>query len=130
MAIAVIISFPLATLAAVKKGFRDRPGRSIISLLGLSLPNFLARASAHDYLFHPAGLDAGLRSRWARSFSSPSLTLGMGMAAILTRILRGSLLQVNQRRLRAQRSGQRTERKHRSGSNTRCAMPAFGYHES
>src|SRR5262245_37855275 len=40
MAIAVMISFPLATLAAVKKGFGIDRGALLFSLLGLSLPNF------------------------------------------------------------------------------------------
>jgi peptide/nickel transport system permease protein len=94
MAIAVIISFPLATLAAVKKGSGIDRGALLFSLLGLSLPNFwlgplLMIIFSIQLGWTPVSGRGGLDH-----LVLPSLTLGMGMAAILTRILRGSLLQV------------------------------------
>ena len=71
MAIAVVISFPLAILAAINKGIGDRPGRPVILPTGTFATQFLAWPSADDHLLHSTGLDTGLRSRWARSFSSP-----------------------------------------------------------
>jgi peptide/nickel transport system permease protein len=95
MAIAVIISFPLATLAAVKKGSGIDRGALLFSLLGLSLPNFwlgplLMIIFSIQLGWTPVSGRGGLDH-----LVLPSLTLGMGMAAILTRILRGSLLQVS-----------------------------------
>jgi peptide/nickel transport system permease protein len=94
MAIAVVISFPLAILAAVKKGTGIDRGALLFSLLGLSLPNFwlgplLMIIFSIQLGWTPVSGRGGLDH-----LVLPSLTLGMGMAAILTRILRGSLLQV------------------------------------
>ena len=94
MAIAVAISFPLAILAAIKRGSGIDRGALLFSLLGLSLPNFwlgplLMIIFSIQLGWTPVSGRGGLDH-----LVLPSLTLGMGMAAILTRILRGSLLQV------------------------------------
>ena len=76
--------------------FRDRPRRPIIfSTSGLSLPNFWLGPLAHDYLFIQLGWMPVSGRGGLDHLVLPALTLGMGMAAILTRILRGSLLQVS-----------------------------------
>ena len=95
MAIAVVISFPLAILAAINKGSGIDRGALLFSLLGLSLPNFwlgplLMIIFSIQLGWTPVSGRGGLDH-----LILPSLTLGMGMAAILTRILRGSLLQVS-----------------------------------
>ena len=94
MAIAVVISFPLAILAAINRGSGIDRGALLFSLLGLSLPNFwlgplLMIIFSIQLGWTPVSGRGGLDH-----LILPSLTLGMGMAAILTRILRGSLLQV------------------------------------
>jgi peptide/nickel transport system permease protein len=94
MTLAIIISFPLAILAAVHKGSWIDRGSLLFSLLGLSLPNFwlgplLMIVFAIQLGWTPVSGRGGLEHLFL-----PSLTLGMGMAAILTRILRASLLQV------------------------------------
>jgi peptide/nickel transport system permease protein len=94
MAIAVMISFPLATLAAINRGSGIDRSALLFSLLGLSLPNFwlgplLMIIFSIQLGWTPVSGRGGLDH-----LILPSLTLGMGMAAILTRILRGSLLQV------------------------------------
>jgi peptide/nickel transport system permease protein len=66
----------------------------LFSLLGLSLPNFwlgplLIIVFSIQLGWTPVSGRGGLDH-----LLLPSLTLGLGMAAILTRILRGSLLQV------------------------------------
>jgi peptide/nickel transport system permease protein len=91
---AVIISFTLAILAAVHKGSWIDRGSLLFSLLGVSLPNFwlgplLMIVFAIQLGWTPVSGRGGLDH-----LLLPSLTLGMGMAAILTRILRASLLQV------------------------------------
>lgn len=94
MAIAVILSFPLAILAAINKGSGIDRGALLFSLLGLSLPNFWLG----PLLMIIFSIQLGWTPVSGRDGLSylvlPSLTLGMGMAAILTRILRASLLQV------------------------------------
>ncbi|HXV79119.1 MAG TPA: ABC transporter permease [Candidatus Binatia bacterium] len=94
MAIAVIISLPLAILAAINPGSGIDRGALLFSLLGLSLPNFwlgplLMIIFSIQLGWTPVSGRGGLDH-----LLLPSLTLGLGMAAILTRILRGSLLQV------------------------------------
>jgi peptide/nickel transport system permease protein len=94
MAIAVIISFPLAILAAINQGSGIDRGALLFSLLGLSLPNFwlgplLMIIFSIQLGWTPVSGRGGLDH-----LLLPSLTLGLGMAAILVRILRASLLQV------------------------------------
>ena len=92
MALAILISFPFATLAAVKRDrWLDRFAL-FFSLLGISTPNFwlgplLMIAFAIQLGWLPVSGRGGFNH-----LLLPSLTLGMGMAAILTRILRASLL--------------------------------------
>jgi peptide/nickel transport system permease protein len=94
MIAAIVISFPLATLAAVRRGgWLDRLAL-LFSLLGLSLPNFwlgpmLMIIFSIQLGWTPVSGRGGLNH-----LLLPALTLGLGMAAILTRILRASLLQV------------------------------------
>ena len=94
MALAMIISFPFATLAAVKKDrWLDRFAL-FCSLLGLSIPNFwLGPLLMIAFAIQLGWLPVSGRGGFTHLFL-PSLTLGMGMAAILTRILRASLLAV------------------------------------
>ena len=94
MIAATLISFPLATLAAIRRGsWIDRSALSF-SLLGLSLPNFwlgplLMIAFSIHLGWTPVSGRGGLGH-----LILPAITLGLGMAAILVRILRASLLQV------------------------------------
>jgi peptide/nickel transport system permease protein len=92
MIAAVLISFPLATVAAVRRGgWIDRLAL-MFSLLGLSLPNFwlgplLMIVFSIQLGWAPVSGRGGLSHLFL-----PALTLGLGMAAILIRILRASLL--------------------------------------
>jgi peptide/nickel transport system permease protein len=94
MAMAIIISFPLATLAAVKKGSWIDRGSLLFSLLGLSLPNFWLGPLLMIIFSIQLGWTPVSGRDGIDHLLLPSLTLGLGMAAILTRILRTSLLQV------------------------------------
>ena len=92
MIVAIIISFPLATLAALKPGTWIDRLALFFSLLGLSIPNFWLG----PMLMILVSIQLGWLPVSGRGGLShvilPSLTLGMAMAAILTRILRISLL--------------------------------------
>jgi peptide/nickel transport system permease protein len=94
MIVALIISFPLATLAALKPGTWIDRVALFFSLVGLSMPNFWLG----PLLMILVSIQLGWLPVSGRgSFSHlvlPSLTLGMAMAAILTRILRTSLLRI------------------------------------
>ncbi len=94
MAMAIIISFPLATLAAVNKGSWIDRGSLLFSLLGLSLPNFWLGPLLMIIFSIQLGWTPVSGRGGIDHLLLPSLTLGLGMAAILTRILRTSLLQV------------------------------------
>ena len=94
MAMAIIISFPLATLAAVNKGAWIDRGSLLFSLLGLSLPNFWLGPLLMIIFSIQLGWTPVSGRGGIDHLLLPSLTLGLGMAAILTRILRTSLLQV------------------------------------
>jgi peptide/nickel transport system permease protein len=94
MAVAVIISFPLAILAAINKGSWIDRASLLFSLLGLSLPNFWLGPLLMIIFSIQLGWTPVSGRGGMDHLLLPSLTLGMGMAAILTRILRTSLLQV------------------------------------
>ena len=91
---AVLISFPLATMAAIRPGgWIDRSALTV-SLLGLSLPNFwLGPLLMIVFSIQLGWTPVSGRGGLAHLFL-PAITLGLGMAAILVRILRASLLQV------------------------------------
>jgi peptide/nickel transport system permease protein len=93
MAVAVMISFPFAILAAINRGSWIDRSALLFSLCGLSLPNFwlgplLMIVFSIQLGWTPVSGRGGLDHLFL-----PSLTLGMGMAAILIRMLRASLLQ-------------------------------------
>ena len=94
MIAALAISFPLAFLAARRPGSSTDRMALLFSLFGLSLPNFwlgplLMIVFSIQLGWMPVSGRGGVLH-----VILPALTLGLGMAAILTRILRASLLQV------------------------------------
>jgi peptide/nickel transport system permease protein len=92
--VAALLSFPLAVIAAARRGtWRDR-GALFFSLLGLSIPNFWLGPLLIILFSIQLGWLPVSGSGGAAHLILPSITLGMGMAAILTRILRASLLSV------------------------------------
>ena len=94
MIVAVAIAFPLATLAAIKRDSWIDRGALFFSLLGLSMPNFwLGPLLMITVSIQLGWLPVSGRGGFAHLIL-PSLTLGMAMAAILTRILRASLLRI------------------------------------
>ena len=94
MIAAMVIAFPLATLAAFKPGSWIDRLALFFSLLGLSMPNFWLGPMLMILVSIQFGwLPVSGRGGFAHLIL-PSITLGMAMAAILTRILRSSLLSI------------------------------------
>jgi peptide/nickel transport system permease protein len=94
MTVALLIALPLGIISAVKHGQWQDEGALFIALLGMSIPNFvlgpiLIIVLAVDYGWFPV---SGMNAPWA--WVLPALTLGTALAAILTRMLRASLLEV------------------------------------
>lgn len=94
MLVAVLVSVPLGVLSAVKKGTAaDRAGL-VGSLLGVSMPSFwLGPLLVLLFSIKLGWLPVSGREGF-KSAILPALTLGAGMAAILSRMLRSSLLDV------------------------------------
>ena len=94
MLIAVMIAFPLGILAAIRhKTFIDFSAMGF-ALLGVSIPNFwlgplLIMAGALWLGWFPVSGREG----WT-SLILPAITLGTAMAAILSRMIRSSLLEI------------------------------------
>ncbi len=94
LAVAVLIAFPLGVWAAVRVNrWQDRLAMSV-SLLGVSVPNFwLGPMLILVFSLWLGWLPvSGADQPWA--WVLPALTLGTALAAILTRMLRASLLEI------------------------------------
>jgi peptide/nickel transport system permease protein len=94
MAVAVLISFPLAIFAAVNRNSGIDRFTLLFSLLGLSTPNFWLGPLLMIVFSIQLGWTPVSGRGGVSHLILPSLTLGLAMAAILTRILRAGLLQV------------------------------------
>ncbi|HEY7167241.1 MAG TPA: nickel ABC transporter permease [Candidatus Binatia bacterium] len=93
MIFGVVMSLPLGLLAAANKGSWIDRFALVFSLAGLSMPNFwlgplFMILFAIQFGWLPVSGIGGLDH-----LILPALTLGLGMAALLTRIVRASLLQ-------------------------------------
>ena len=94
LAVALAISVPLGTLAALRRDSALDRGSLVASLLGVSMPNFwlgpllILAFSVYLRWFPVSG-----REGWL-SVVLPAVTLGTALAAILARMLRASLVEV------------------------------------
>jgi peptide/nickel transport system permease protein len=92
MFIALLVAFPLGIISAIyRNSWIDNLAR-FFALIGVSMPSFwfgplliIAFAINHEW-FPVSGRDQGLRS-----LVLPSVTMGLALAAILTRMIRVSL---------------------------------------
>jgi peptide/nickel transport system permease protein len=101
MTVSVLVAFPLGILAAVRRNSQvDRLG-SMFTLVGICMPNFLV-ALLLIFLFGVSlrwlpisGYTDPFEDPWAglRSLALPAATLGLALAAVIARTLRGSLLE-------------------------------------
>lgn len=91
--VAVLLALPLGTLAAVR---RDTPwdgGAMMFSMLGVSIPNFLmGPLLILVFALWLGWLPVSGREGFA-SLVLPAVTLGTGLAAILSRMIRATLLE-------------------------------------
>ncbi|HMC23124.1 MAG TPA: nickel ABC transporter permease [Thermoanaerobaculia bacterium] len=92
MFVALLVAFPLGIISAIyRNSWIDNVAR-FFALIGVSMPSFwfgplLIIAFAINHTWFPvSGRDQGLRS-----LVLPSLTMGLALAAILTRMIRVSL---------------------------------------
>lgn len=94
LAVAVVIGIPVGILSATKQYSITDTVTMIAALLGVSMPNFwlglmLILLFAVTLGILPSGGDTGLAS-----LILPAFTLGTGVAAIITRMTRSSMLEV------------------------------------
>jgi len=93
MLVAAVLSLPLGLLAALRRGGPWDRGATVLSLLGLAIPNFwlgplLILVFAYGLGWLPVSGHAGVAS-----LVLPALTLGTAMAALQTRMVRNNLLE-------------------------------------
>jgi peptide/nickel transport system permease protein len=93
MAMALLIAIPMGALAAARKDTIFDRGAMLASLMGVSTPTFCAGplfilVFAVNLGWLPASGRDG-----AASLALPSITLGMAMAAILSRLTRATLIE-------------------------------------
>ncbi|HEY1373492.1 MAG TPA: nickel ABC transporter permease [Candidatus Binatia bacterium] len=93
MAIALLIAFPLGILAAARRGSGADRFALTFSLFGLAVPNFwLGPLLMIAFSIQLGWLPVSGRGGPAHLLL-PALTLGMAMAAILTRMIRSGLIE-------------------------------------
>lgn len=94
LAIALVVSIPLGVLAAVNRGNAMDQASLAASMLGVSMPNFwLGPLLILLFSIHLRWLPVSGKEGFA-SVILPAITLGTGLAAILSRMLRSSLVEV------------------------------------
>jgi peptide/nickel transport system permease protein len=94
MVIALLICFPLGIASAMKQYSLVDNGSMILALLGISMPNFwLGPMLIILFAIKLDWLPVGGRGSLAHLIL-PAITLGTAMAAILTRMIRSSLIEV------------------------------------
>lgn len=94
MSLALLLAFPLGIIGALKRGSWIDRLSLLFSLLGLSMPNFwLGPLLIIVFSVDLGWLPVSGRGSFAHLIL-PSVTLGLAMAAILTRMIRSALLQV------------------------------------
>jgi peptide/nickel transport system permease protein len=102
LVIALVIAIPLGIVAAVRRGSVVDFLVSVFALLGLSIPGFflgillILLFSLRLGMLPPAGFVPVQDSLWAnlKNMILPSLSLGLVLAAAITRIVRSSMLEV------------------------------------
>ena len=92
--VAVLIAFPLGVMAAMRKDTGWDHGAMAVSLLGVSIPNFLMGPLLILIFAVWLGWFPVSGREGVQSLVLPALTLGTAMAAILSRMVRATLLDV------------------------------------
>lgn len=92
--VALLIAVPLGTAAALKVGTSVDTLASSLSLLGVSIPNFLFGPLLIIIFSISLGWFPTSGKEGVGSIVLPALTLGSSLAAVLSRMIRASLLEV------------------------------------
>lgn len=94
LAIAMLLSFPLGVLAAVRKGSVMDHASRVMSLAGASIPGFfLGILLIQIFAVKLKVLPVMGYGGW-RHLILPAITIGLGMAAVYTRMLRAGVLEI------------------------------------
>lgn len=102
LAVSLTISIPFGILSATRRNSSLDVGARVLSLIGLSLPNFwlgilLIMVFAVYLRILPSGGYAAPSAGWGEHLKFlilPAITLGTGLAAVTMRMTRSSLLEV------------------------------------
>lgn len=94
LALALLLALPLGVLAAHHRGSPLDSGAMGLSLVGISIPNFWLGPLLILVFSLWLGWTPVSGREGPASLILPALTLGTGMAAILARMVRGSILEV------------------------------------
>jgi ABC-type dipeptide/oligopeptide/nickel transport system permease component len=109
--VAILLSIPAGVRSATRRNRWDDRALSFVSLLGLSFPNFaLGPILVLIFAIHYDWLPVSGSANW-RSLVLPAITMGASLAAILTRMVRTSMLEeLGQDYIRTARAKGLTER--------------------
>jgi len=91
--VAVLVAFPLGVLAAMRRGKAADVGSGFAAMLSLAIPNFLLGPLLVLVFSVQLGLLPVSGYGTARHLILPAATLGTGMAALLMRMIRATLLE-------------------------------------
>jgi peptide/nickel transport system permease protein len=94
MLVAIMIAFPLGVIAAVRKSTVWDNSAMVVSLVGVSIPNFVMGPLLILFLAVKLGWFPVSGREGLMSLILPAFTLGTALAAILSRMIRASLLEV------------------------------------
>ncbi|MDX9740240.1 MAG: ABC transporter permease [Gammaproteobacteria bacterium] len=93
LAVALLLALPLGVLAAMRRGTAWDNGAMMFSMLGVSIPNFLmGPLLILVFSLWLGWLPVSGRDGWG-SLVLPAITLGTALAAILSRMIRATLLE-------------------------------------
>ena len=93
MAIAILIAIPLGVIAGTNRGTLIDNGASVVALLGISLPSFvIGPMLVYIFAVKLGWLAPSGRFDWS-DIILPSFTLGAALSAILTRMVRSSVIE-------------------------------------
>jgi peptide/nickel transport system permease protein len=90
---ATLVSIPLGVTAATHKGTWRDAGSTFVALLGISLPSFALGPLLMLLFSVELGITPVSGAGGLDSLILPAVTLGAGLSAILTRIVRSSVLE-------------------------------------
>jgi peptide/nickel transport system permease protein len=93
MIVAICIALPLGVLAGSRKGSLVDNGASIIALMGISLPTFVIGPFLVYIFAVRLGWVSATGSFYPEDIILPAVTLGAALSAILTRMIRSSVIE-------------------------------------